>query len=137
MVRCSLSAVTRRIRLRHVELMAHPTSFRHPRAEQGHHKYQIEWRPSYVRTFSLPTQRRTDDAHDMLPLCTLTPRGSQWTKPPSSSRNFVQLLCQPVPALDDEVRTLQHDLRTQPSLERLRFSRVALRAHRGFHGSTR
>ena len=34
----------------------------------------------------------------------LTPRCSQWTKRPSSSRNFVHLLCQRVPALDDEIR---------------------------------
>ena len=34
-------------------------------------------RPLDVRTFILPTSRRTDDAHDMLPLCTLTRRVSQ------------------------------------------------------------
>ena len=60
---------------------------------------------------------------------------SQWTKPPSSSRNFVQFLCQPVPALDDQVCALQQDLCTQPSLQRSRFSWVALRAHRGFLSS--
>ena len=69
--------------------------------------------------------------------CVLIRRVSQLTKPPSSSRNFVQFLCQPVPALDDQVRTLQQDLRTQPSLQRSRFSCVPLRAHRGFLSSTR
>ena len=69
--------------------------------------------------------------------CVLIRRVSQWTKPPSSSRNIVQFLCQPVPPLDDQVRTLQQDLRTQPSLQRRRFSCVALCAHRGFPSSTR
>ena len=68
----------------------------------------------------------------MLLLCPLIRRVSHWTKPPSSSRNVVLFLCQPVLALDDEVRTLQQDLRTQPSLQRRRFSCVALCAHRGF-----
>ena len=57
--------------------------------------------------------------------CVLIRRVSQWTKPPSSSRNFFQFLCQPVPPLDDQVRALQQDLRTQPSLQRRRFSCVA------------
>ena len=69
--------------------------------------------------------------------CVFIRRVSQLTNPPSSSRNFVQFLCQPVPALDDQVRTLQQDLRTQPSLQRRRFSCVPLRAHRGFLSSTR
>ena len=64
-------------------------------------------------------------------------RVSQWTKPPSSSRNFVQFLCQPVPPLDDQVRALQQDLRTQPSLQWRGFSCVVLCAHRGFPSSTR
>ena len=62
--------------------------------------------------------------------CVLIRRVSQWTKPPSSSMNIVQFLCQPVPPLDDQVRALQKDLRTQPSLQWRRFSCVALRAHR-------
>ena len=55
--------------------------------------------------------------------CVLIRRVSQLTKPPS---------CQPVPPLDHQVRALQQDLRTQPSLQRRRFSCVALCAHRGF-----
>ena len=121
----------------HFGLTAHPISCGHPRVPQAHRKYQIEGRPLHVWTFSLPISHRTDDAHDMLLLCPLIRRVSHWTKPPYSSRNFVQFLCQPVPALDDQVRTLQQDLRTQPSLQRRRFSCVALCAHRGFLGSTR
>ena len=50
----------------HFEL---PISRRHPRATQAHRQYQIEGRPLYVWTFSLPTSRRTRDAHDVLVLC--------------------------------------------------------------------
>ena len=50
----------------HFELTAHPISCGHRRASQAHRKYQIEGRPLHVWTFSLPTSRRTDDAHDML-----------------------------------------------------------------------
>ena len=134
---CSFTVVSAQKTVGHFELIAHPISRRHPRASQAHRKYQIEGRPLHVWTFSLPTSRRTDDAHDMLLLCPLIRRVSQWTKPPASSRNFVQFLSQPVPALDDQVRTLQQDLRTQPSLQRRRFSCVRLRAHRGFPSSTR
>ena len=69
--------------------------------------------------------------------CVLIRRVSQWTKPPSSSRKFVQFLCQPVSPLDDQVRALQQDLRTQPSLQRSRLSCVTLCAHRGFTELTR
>ena len=66
--------------------------------------------------------------------CVFIRRVSLWTKSPVISSSF---WCQPVPALDDQVRTLQQDLRTQPSLQRSRFSCVALCAHRGFRGSKR
>ena len=94
-------------------------------------------RSLHVWTFSLPTSRRADDAHDTLLLCQLIRPVSQWKKPPCSSRNVVQFLCQTVPAVDDQVHTLQQDLRTQPSLQQHRVSCVALCAHRGFLGSTR
>ena len=106
----------------HFELIAHPISCGHPRASEAHHKYQIEGRPLHVWMFGLPTSRRTDDAHDMLFSCVHPTRLSA----DEASLNFVQFLCQPVPPLDDQVRALQQDLRTQPSLQRRRFSCVAL-----------
>ena len=120
----------------HFELTAHLISCGHPRASQAHRKYQIEGRPLHVWTFSLPTPRE-QMTHMTCCSCVLIRRVSQWTKPPSSSRNIVQFLCQPVPPLDDQARALQQDLRTQPSLQRSRFSCVALCAHRGFPGLTR
>ena len=137
MTGCSFTVVSHRTRLDisgSLPIQFHVVIHEPP---QAHRKYQIEGRPLHVWTFSLPISHRTDDAHDMLLLCPLIRRVSHWTKPPYSSRNFVQFLCQPVPALDDQVRTLQQDLRTQPSLQRRRFSCVALCAHRGFLGSTR
>ena len=53
----------------HFELTAHLISCGHPRASQAHRKYQIEGRPLHVWTFSLPTSRRTRDAHDLFLLC--------------------------------------------------------------------
>ena len=53
----------------HFELTADLISCGHPRDSQAHRKYQIEGRPLHVWTFSLPTSRPTDNAHDMLLLC--------------------------------------------------------------------
>ena len=86
---CSFTVVSHRIRL-------DISTCGHPRASQAHHKYQIEGRSLHVWTFSLPTSRRTDDAHGSLLLCPLIRRVSQWTKTSFSSRNFVLFLQYPV-----------------------------------------
>ena len=120
----------------HFELTAHPISFGHPRASQGHRKYQIEGWPPDVWTFSLPTSRRSDDAHDVLILCVDPKRLSvEEAAVFFEERRFVSAVSSLF--FDDQVRTLQQDVRTQPSLQRRRFPCDALCAHRGFRGSTR
>ena len=57
--------------------------------------------------------------------CVWIRRVSWWTKPPSSPRNVFLFLCHPVLALDDEVRTLQQDLRKQPSSRHPRFNTLS------------